>query len=261
MRRIFKTCALALTAGVALLLTGCPDDSPSSNNSVPYQPSPSVQNSLRVLAMYSVYLDEYRKQQVAAPCNPYPSCTFNMPSPQPGVIPGGTVSDERPADAKAQVALPFSVTPLVVPSPDQEALPSDLAILLQKDFETLLKKLPPDQSAYFHGWTLKIAPCSEPDRILWLARQTSTRATAGSICLSPVIVRALFVELATEPVPPVVVDLLRYDSTNPFAFNGDSKSLIRAYAAKGKINLTPADLEALSGVIDQIRPTLGNPDQ
>jgi hypothetical protein len=55
----------------------------------------------------------------------------------------------------------------------------------------------------------------------------------------------------------VVVDLLRYDSTNPFAFNGDSKSLIRAYAAKEKINLTPADLEALSGVIDQDFQGLG----
>lgn len=241
MLKLFKTMTFGVMTGALLTLTGCPPR-PTVRPPMPpsFQPSAEVQSGLRVLTDYSIYLSEFAQGQ-----------SVNL------------ITDP----------IPFSVFPLVVPGSKQAVLPPDLSNMLQNDFTTLLNRVPASQSTHVQGWNLRIADCSGSNQVLWLGRQAKAEANGGSICLSPLLVRALFIELSTGVgpgiVPPsvagvatpsvqlVAAHLLQRDSSNPLGFNGNSRALITNWGARHNQNLSPDDIDALAGAIDGYVEELG----
>lgn len=254
---IIKLCVVTIAL---LLCTGCPDDDSSNSSQSPttFQPSQAVQDGLQVFSAYSVYFDEYRRAQATSKnCNPFDpncnsSCGTSTSPPNVNNVACQILNPAPPATAPPNPADPITLPTalLVFPGTGQATLPNELSTMMQDDFQALLKRVPAAHSKELQGWTLKLGPCSGGNQVLWSGHQANSGSAGGSICMSPLLVRAVFVDLAAAPSTNLFRLLVQHDSTNPFGFNGDSNALIRNYAYKEHINMTPDDVQAVSGVID-----------
>lgn len=262
MRRISKAGYLVAIISVLISTLACPpDDSNGGDNSHAFRPAPGIQDGLLVFEAYSDYFYEYRQAQATANnCTP-PNCNFPIPCPtsgpdsvacqilHPNPVPA---SPPNPIDP-----IPLDITPLVSPTSGTVVVPSHLSDLLQKDFQAILMRVPAVHSNTVKGWTLNIAPCSSAGQVLWAGHVAKAGQPGGTICLSPLIIRAVVIDLAAAPSASLFRLLVQHDSTNPFGFDGDSKALIRNYASKEHIAMTEVDLQALAGVIDNSVAGLG----
>jgi len=252
MRRARKRCVVSCLLFAALSLEGCPRDSSQASTSAVFQPSPAVKSGVLVLEDYSIYLADYKKHQVDnPPCTPFPLCSYtNRVFPPPGSLPGSTPSPQASGDPRTPLIIPSLVGLLVAPSSYSTDVPTYIENDLQSDFASMLKKVPPEHAPAVQDWSLKISDCSAGSKVIWLSQQTNANSHGGSICLSPLVIQAVFIQLTAGTVPEVAVNLLRY-TNDPFGFNGDSKTLIEKFASTLRNQqLTNEDINALAATVD-----------
>jgi hypothetical protein len=244
---------------VCLILRSCSTDAPSTPSSSGFQPSQSTQDGLQVFSAYFEYFAEYKQAQGSTTCNPTdPSCYVNsnpcgssVGPPNANTVacqilnPPRSTTPPNPIDP-----ISLSIAPLVFPPPGSAVLPTSLSNLLQNEFQAILGRVPTSHTSQVKGWSLKMGSCSGANQVLWSGAQTNSGSGGGSICISPLIIRAVFVDLAASPAANLFKDLVKYYSSDPLAFNGDSRALIRNYASKEHLNMTADALNAVAGVVD-----------
>ena len=246
-----------------LLCTGCPPDNADRGSSASFQPSPATEAGLQAFSAYSAYFDEYRKAQAASnSCDAYYGCDPCGTGVSPPTVNQMGCRILNPAPSPTQPPnpmnpIPAPTTPLIFPGTGQAVLPSQLSTLLQSEFQVLLKRVPASQAAHLQGWTLNITACSDPAQVLWSGHKANAGANGGAICLSPAVIRGVFVQLATNSAASLFGLLVRYDSTDPFSFNGDSGALIAAFSSKEHKQMRPDDIQAVASVVDGAVAGLG----
>ena len=248
---------LCLAIVVTLGLTGCPLVSKSGpiNATLAPQLSLSVQRGVLVLSSYYDYWSEYNSV-IPAPAN----CPLCLPPLSPPASIHTPPVPQPLQRLSADQPVPTRVASLVAPNPNLTVIPAELAALLQTEFSTLVQRVPANQANLLQGWTMMTAACSSAVTLLWSSSQAKPGGSGGTICVSPFIVREVFIVIATGDVPgspttvQSVVDLLLSKGSNdPFTYNGNSTALIPPTSS-----MTTADLQAVRGAVDGSVGELGD---
>jgi hypothetical protein len=153
----------------------------------------------------------------------------------------------------ADQAIPPHIISLVSPGQAPPDVPAELSTILQTEFSSLEGRLPADQAAALHGWSLGFGSCSDASTMLWSSHKANVGQPGGAICVSSFVVREVFIVYATgllpgspEGVPHEVDYLIGKGVANPFTYDGDSSKIFPA----GAPGMTPEDTAAVRGALD-----------
>ena len=237
-----KVYVLALLSLITVL-KHCPGNDSDNSTSSGFQPSQAIQDGVNVFDAYFEYYHEYSQAQASNSCSPVdPKC--NPCGNGPGAAnvacqilnPPPTTAPPNPVDP-----IQVSIASLIFPSPAKTVLPTYLSEVLKNDLQTILSRVPVSHASQVKSLSLTMTPCSSGDKVLWSGLQINGSVN-GQICVSPLIIRAVVIDVAATPATDLFKLLSHYNSPDPFAFNGDSNALIQGLASKTPGEYTPDDI-------------------